>query len=101
MGYSVLVDAGEFDRMTQRVKDLEAEVKYLGDYRKSASAYIHAKCWSRPADRAKALESLAVDLWLVVQDFMPNIAHCTLQNYGRLNSSLVEAARLLPQEEGK
>jgi cell division protein FtsB len=47
VGYSVLVDAGEFDRLQARVRDLEAQVKYLQDYRKKASAYIHAKCWRK------------------------------------------------------
>lgn len=30
----------------------------------------------------------------VVEDFMPNIGQCALQDYGRLNTFLVEAAKI-------
>lgn len=30
----------------------------------------------------------------VVEDFMPNIGQCALQDYGRLNTFLVEAAKV-------
>ena len=30
----------------------------------------------------------------VVEDFMPNIGRCALQDYGRLNEFLIEAAKV-------
>lgn len=30
----------------------------------------------------------------VVEDFMPNIGKCALQDYGRLNEFLIEAAKI-------
>lgn len=37
----------------------------------------------------------------VVEDFMPNIGRCALQDYGRLNDFLVESAKVLktPRKE--
>lgn len=35
----------------------------------------------------------------VVEDFMPNIGQCALQDYGRLNTALIEANKRLKQEE--
>jgi len=31
----------------------------------------------------------------VIEDFMPNIGRCVLQDYGRLNDVLLDSARLL------
>ena len=36
----------------------------------------------------------------VIEDFMPNIGQCALQDYGRLNTALIEAdKRLLRSKE--
>jgi len=32
----------------------------------------------------------------VVEDFMPNIGRCALQDYGRLNTFLIEARKVPP-----
>jgi hypothetical protein len=34
----------------------------------------------------------------VVNDFMPNIGNCALQDYGRLNLAMIEADKRLLQE---
>jgi len=41
------------------------------------------------------LENLGRKLTAVVEDFMPNIGKCVLQDYGRLNEALLESTRLL------
>jgi hypothetical protein len=40
------------------------------------------------------LLKLAVD---VIDDFLPNIGHCVLQDYGRLNTVLIEARKACNQ----
>lgn len=44
--------------------------------------------------QALAYHNLAHDLYLVVLDFMPNIGQCALQDYGRLNSALIQAEKI-------
>jgi len=31
---------------------------------------------------------------IIVKDFMPNIAHCAVQDFGRLNTFLIEAGKV-------
>lgn len=54
--------------------------------------------YSPPPKRTKAdlvaMRALARDLALVVLDFLPNVGRCALQDYGRLNDSLVTARAL-------
>ena len=42
-------------------------------------------------DRLRALVLMGEK---VVEDFMPNIGKCALQDYGRLNEFLIEAAKV-------
>lgn len=37
----------------------------------------------------------------VVEDFMPNIGHCALQDYGRLNAFLINSKRLLDKNDAQ
>lgn len=46
--------------------------------------------------RALVLQGLAV-----VDDFLPNIGQCVLQDYGRLNEFCMEARRLLGKDRAK
>lgn len=39
------------------------------------------------------MRQLALDLYCVVLDFLPNIGRCALQDYAKLNESLVQAER--------
>jgi hypothetical protein len=50
------------------------------------------------ARRIADLERLCRKLTEVVEDFMPNIGKCALQDYGRLNDALIESRRLLVPE---
>lgn len=40
------------------------------------------------------LEALVLQGLAVVEDFLPNIGHCVLQDYGRLNEFCMAAGRL-------
>ena len=52
-------------------------------------------------------ETIARDLWQMrealaqaiatIEDFLPNIGNCALQDYGRLNRVLIDSARLLDE----
>lgn len=53
-----------------------------------------ATCPKHPL--AEAL-SVVKKLFLVVEDFMPNLSRCALQNYQRLNEGLIEGRALLSE----
>ena len=44
----------------------------------------------------KELIQMLVD---VIQDFLPNIGNCALQDYGRLNTALIEADKRLKEDD--
>lgn len=46
------------------------------------------------ADLAAMRNTLAQAI-AVIEDFIPNVGHCVLQDYGRLNDVLLDSARLL------
>lgn len=48
---------------------------------------------------APAMAKLTPRLVAVINDFLPNVGRCVLQNYGELNSSLVDARRVLTELE--
>lgn len=50
---------------------------------------------ANPHEDLKNALRLIQDLNAVVCDFMPNIGGCALQNYQRLNESLVASERML------
>ena len=52
-------------------------------------------------ERIAELEALGRKLTEVVEDFMPNIGKCVLQDYGRLNEALIESNRLLGRTRRK
>ena len=53
-----------------------------------------ADCLHRAANKIDKLEDLVKMGEEVVEDFMPNIGKCALQDYGRLNDFLMQAAAL-------
>ena len=50
-------------------------------------------------DELKRMRKLVKLGEAVVEDFMPNIGNCVLQDYGRLNEFLMEADRVRDDEE--
>ncbi|MES2367163.1 MAG: hypothetical protein V4563_14900 [Pseudomonadota bacterium] len=56
---------------------------------------INQKANAKLIASAPAMLACIADLQAVVNDFMPNIGQCALQDYGRLNRALLEATRLL------
>lgn len=66
----------------------------------------HDDCGCKSAkyeQRIIELENLCRKLVEVVEDFMPNIGKCVLQDYGRLNDALILSTRLIgkPKPKGK
>jgi hypothetical protein len=49
---------------------------------------------SQPQDELFHLRALVLMGEKVVEDFLPNIGKCALQDYGRLNEFLIEAAKV-------
>lgn len=50
------------------------------------------------------LLALVRDMRATIEDFLPNIANCALQDYGRLNDVLIRSSKALTEmctEEGK
>jgi hypothetical protein len=45
------------------------------------------------------VRKLISDLVAVIDDFLPNIGKCVLQDYGRLNTALIEAREFLLPEK--
>ena len=67
--------------------------------------------WIKPAPEvAEKIESLKAEIErlrglvlmgdAVVEDFLPNIGNCCLQDYGRLNEFLIATTALKAQEQG-
>ena len=67
--------------------------------------------WIKPAPEvAEKIESLKAEIErlrglvlmgeAVVEDFLPNIDNCCLQDYGRLNEFLIATTALKAQEQG-
>lgn len=50
------------------------------------------------AERIKEDTKLIKMLVEVIEDFMPNIGKCVLQDYGRLNTALIEADKRLKED---
>lgn len=48
-----------------------------------------------PASREVELVDLLAKAVLVIEDFLPNIGHCVLQDYGRLNVVLIDSGKVL------
>lgn len=44
-----------------------------------------------PVHGHEAMRALAADLTKVVEDFMPNVGRCVLQDYARLNDAMFRA----------
>lgn len=63
----------------------------------------HIEEIAKLSQRNIELENLARKLTAVVEDFLPNIGKCVLQDYGQLNDALMESTRLLgkPVRKGK
>lgn len=54
--------------------------------------------------RELVLLALVRDMRATIEDFLPNIANCALQDYGRLNDVLIRSSKALTEmctEEGK
>ena len=49
--------------------------------------------------KVERLERLVKMGEAVVEDFLPNIGHCVLQDYGRMNDFLMEASELNSTQE--
>ncbi len=49
--------------------------------------------------QTKRMKALIPRLVAVIDDFLPNVGRCALQNYGELNSSLVDARALMREFE--
>ena len=47
------------------------------------------------------LMRLLAEAVAVIEDFLPNIGQCVLQDYGRLNRVLTETRRVLPNPKGE
>lgn len=50
---------------------------------------------SAESTREQELLNLLTRAIAVIEDFLPNIGHCALQDYGRLNDVLIDSARVL------
>lgn len=48
-----------------------------------------------PASREVELVDLLAKAVLVIEDFLPNIGHRVLQDYGRLNDVLIDSGKVL------
>ena len=48
------------------------------------------------------IKTVITDLLTVIDDFMPNVGRCALQNYQKLNEAPINARRLIARlDEGK
>lgn len=59
---------------------------------------VHGEACIQRAERialVPKMEELIPRLVAVIDDFLPNVGRCALQNYGELNSSLVDARAIL------
>lgn len=90
------------------VEKLEAEIERL-----EAACKKHVEAWQCQVDKryeainraekaeakAEQLERLVKMGEAVVEDFLPNIGRCVLQDYGRMNDFLMEANALNSTQE--
>jgi hypothetical protein len=74
---------------------LDADGAYVCDMRPAYREY------ARLIAQAPAMAEVINELLLVVEDFMPNVGRCALQNYQRLNEAPIKARALLAAIHGK
>ena len=97
----------EGSQVNRRIKDLvarleSAEAAVAGSCivvaevkdRMRADIAVVEKKWVDTADAYKDVLAIALKGLAVVEDFMPNIKNCALQDYKRLNEFLMDAQRL-------
>jgi hypothetical protein len=99
--------AASHDDLIRRLRDMQHDTTC----QKNVIGWsAHCDCWvgktsTLVADALRdlraereALRKLVAKGVAVVEDFMPNIGNCALQDYGRLNEFLIESAALAAQE---
>lgn len=70
--------------------DENGELTFSGDADQAAEIFFTAvvKANSQYVDETNKLSRMGYE---VVKDFMPNVANCALQDYGRLNDFMIKA----------
>ncbi|KPL28076.1 MAG: hypothetical protein AMJ72_05390 [Acidithiobacillales bacterium SM1_46] len=60
---------------------------------------IERECQGQAIEIAPDYKALAHTGYQVVCDFLPNVGQCALQDYGRLNQFMIDAAKEFPDDE--
>ena len=75
--------------------DDNGDLHFSGDADEAAKVFFTAvvKCNNQRFDDLSTLAKLGLE---VVEDFLPNVANCALQDYGRLNDFMILAKKEFP-----
>ena len=90
-------------RLTPAIKEIlkSKEAKYYLDHIEKAQrrliSVIERECQGEAIKVAPDYSDLARQGYEVVLDFLPNVANCALQDYGRLNDFMIAAAKEFPE----
>ncbi len=94
-------------RLTPAIKEIlqSKEAKHYIDHIERAQRQlvnmIERECQGQAIKIAPDYADLAKTGYEVVLDFMPNVANCALQDYGRLNDFMIAAAKEFPDVDPK
>lgn len=92
-------------KLTPAIKEIlkSKEAKHYIDHIEKAQRQlinvIERECQGQAIEIAPDFEALARTGYEIVQDFLPNVGQCALQDYGRLNQFMIDAAKEFPDDE--
>lgn len=90
--YRTRVYAGPFRRVPDGIAGFRSIICEVDDF---DIGELEAEANARLLADAPYLLDLLEKARLVIEDFLPNVGHCALQDYGRLNDVLIDSAKVL------
>ena len=79
--------------------DSQGQLEFKGETDRSAEIFFTAVIRSNNQEM-EDMRELAKQGWEVVNDFLPNVSKCALQDYGRLNDFMIKAGAEFDETDG-
>ena len=78
------------DKVGELTFDSQGQLEFKGETDRSAEIFFTAVVRANNQE-LEDMRELAKQGWEVVNDFLPNVSKCALQNYGALNDFMIKA----------
>ena len=96
--WNIVFNSEVGDEVGRLTFDSQGQLEFKGEVDRSAEVFFN--CVIRTNNQTlEDMRELAKLGWEVVNDFLPNVSKCALQNYGALNDFMIKAGAEFDKED--